>query len=704
MTQPETTAPSNVTAINSVGSADYERALRLVVRLGPLLDLAALAEALVGEITAAAGSARALLLVADETGERLRAAGSSAALRTAFIDQRLLDGIIDTLTATDSPLLDAWHSGQTVRLRAADANGDAALGRLARATAAACVLSQPLMADGRLTGVLILLADDAAAVNGQTARLLELAAPGLGCALNNARAHSQMVAEAAARTRQLYILGQIDRELNETINLSHVFDMTLDWALRYTNAQCASLALYNEATGDLHYVAGVGYELPLEQLAAKAQRGQTTAHRVARAGRPELIPDVSTDKDYLRLSPLMRSLLCAPILREDRVVAVINVESRRLNGFTDTHTEFVEKLGARAGVAIDNARLFSETAREREKLSRILDNTADGVLVATANGAIELINPSARSAAGLNPTEDYAGRQLADVLRDTPLPALFEKARASGKVTVGEVRFQPGRTHYVNMSSSPELGWIIVMHDISSLKETERLKNELVSTVSHDLKQPLSVMHGYTELILMHEPENPDIETFTRMIQSAIGGMRQLIDDLLDLSRLEAGVELRPTAVYLRSIVNMCVEGLYHPARKKALEVTSAFSDGLPPVAGEQRYLHQIFMNLIGNAVKYTPANGHIRICAEANAGMVRVTIEDDGLGISPEDQARIFDRFFRVRRAETDGIEGTGLGLAIVKRLVELHGGHIGLSSRLGEGTTFYVTLPVYLPPEPAP
>jgi two-component system phosphate regulon sensor histidine kinase PhoR len=125
------------------------------------------------------------------------------------------------------------------------------------------------------------------------------------------------------------------------------------------------------------------------------------------------------------------------------------------------------------------------------------------------------------------------------------------------------------------------------------------------------------------------------------------------------------------------------------------MDLITDLPSGLPPVRGEHFRLSQIFNNLIGNAVKYTPPSGEVRIIAEERGSTVHVTIQDNGLGISPEDQAHIFDRFYRVRRPETDSIDGTGLGLAIVKTLVEAHDGEIGLESHLGQGSSFYVTFP---------
>jgi signal transduction histidine kinase len=387
--------------------------------------------------------------------------------------------------------------------------------------------------------------------------------------------------------------------------------------------------------------------------------------------------------------------MSVPIMREDRVIAVISVESKRLNGITDEHLEFVEKLAARAGVAIDNARLFSEAVREREKLSYILSNIADVVIVIGPDERLLLINHSAIAALRLYADTNYLALPIAQVLEDSHLLDVYRQAHLQAQTRVEEVKLPNGRTYYAHLSPHPEIGWMIVMHDITPLKETEQLKNELVSTVSHDLKQPLTVINGYLEMLQMHQKLEERGTTYVAMIMRAVQTMWDLIDDLMTMAKIEAGVQLDISNVSAHNVIERCIEQIKPIVDGKAMTIKNDILAELPPIKGDPKRLAQVFGNLIGNAVKYTPPEGHVRVWAKLRDHALMIAVEDDGLGISPEDQARVFDRFYRVRRAETDSIEGTGLGLAIVKRLVESHQGQIGLDSRLGEGSTFYVILP---------
>jgi signal transduction histidine kinase len=279
------------------------------------------------------------------------------------------------------------------------------------------------------------------------------------------------------------------------------------------------------------------------------------------------------------------------------------------------------------------------------------------------------------------------------VLDDTELLAVYTEAIKLRETVTQEVQMPNGRTYSAHLSFRPNLGCIIVLQDITEAKETDQLKNELIATVSHDLKQPLTVMQGYLELLTMStQMEGRPLE-YVRSAQRSISNMRGLIDDLLSLAKIESGIQLNMRPLDLKSILVRCISDLEGATEAKSISVTLDVPEGMM-VQGDHLSLGQIFNNLIGNAVKYTPPEGKVSIHAERRGDAVVITVADTGLGISPEDQAKIFNRFYRVRRPETEMIDGTGLGLAIVKRLVELHRGHIGVDSRLGEGSRFIVTL----------
>lgn len=497
--------------------------------------------------------------------------------------------------------------------------------------------------------------------------------------------------------REAEIFSRIDEELSDTIELNYVFTMIKDWALRFTNADAAALMLYNNKTEALRIMSQYGFKtdtLTIDEDLPKDQGGIML--RVARQGLSEIVPDVRADNDYYALADGMLAQMTVPIKREEMVIGILTLLSRQINGFTDEHLDFTKRLSNRAGVAVDNARLFTETKRERERLSYILRNIADNVILVGLDHRIEMINSSALLAFHLSAEQSYVGTLLTDVITHSKLQMSYQDAMENDDTVTVELDLPNERTYHTTIEYHQGIGRIIVMQDITYFKETDRLKTELVATVSHDLKQPLAVMRGYLDLLKMTNKFDERSLNYVDNLNLAFRNMQQLIDDLLDIARIEAGLSLDLESVSLADVLNKVINNVTQPAEAKNLTLNVDIAPTLPLLSGDPKRLEQIFNNLVNNAVKYTAPEGVVTVYTEIRQDIIRIFVKDNGLGIGAEDQTKIFERFYRVRRPETDSIEGTGLGLAIVKSLVEAHDGKIDLKSVLGEGSTFRVTLPL--------
>jgi signal transduction histidine kinase len=230
------------------------------------------------------------------------------------------------------------------------------------------------------------------------------------------------------------------------------------------------------------------------------------------------------------------------------------------------------------------------------------------------------------------------------------------------------------------------------------VEEVNRLKSEFVSLVSHELRTPLTAITGYLDLLAENVGDGSTAQQrqLLSIIQSNADRLVGLIDDLLDLSRIESGkVELRVTAVDISALITE-VAKLFQPqidARGQRLSLDLPQACAL--VQGDAERIRQILINLLSNAHKYTPSGGHIWVSTHDAEGYVHVDVRDNGIGLSPEEQAQVFNRFFRAREPATRQVEGTGLGLAITRLLVEMQGGQITVTSAPGEGSTFSFTLP---------
>jgi signal transduction histidine kinase len=264
----------------------------------------------------------------------------------------------------------------------------------------------------------------------------------------------------------------------------------------------------------------------------------------------------------------------------------------------------------------------------------------------------------------------------------------------------GELETASGRTLYASASpiigaDGSILGQVCVLRDVTHFKELDLMKSEFVATVSHDLRAPLTFMRGYATMMPMVGPLNEKQQEFATKIITGIEQMTRLIDDLLDLGRIEAGVGLAREACQLDEIVHGIVDTIKPAAMAKGLTLTVDVPQNLPILSGDATLLRQAISNLVDNAIKYTPSGGQVRVIVSTEPDKFRLAVADTGLGIAPADQAHLFQKFFRVKQRGSTQVKGSGLGLAIVKSIVERHGGRVWVDSRLGKGSTFYLELP---------
>jgi two-component system phosphate regulon sensor histidine kinase PhoR len=350
---------------------------------------------------------------------------------------------------------------------------------------------------------------------------------------------------------------------------------------------------------------------------------------------------------------------------------------------------------------------FTQLAEDREQLRMILGGMVEGVVALDAGQRILFANERALQLLGV-PDQPVAGRRLWEVVRQRALHDLVRRALAEPKPCQEELRWKgPGvkslTVHAARLPGSPPRGAMLVLHDTSELRRLERLRQDFVANVSHELKTPLSVIKACVETLLDGAADDPEHRgPFLQRIAEQSDRLHALILDLLSLARIESGAEaFELQAVPLGPAVAACLER--HRARAEAkgqrLEVVPAPPDGGPggeaAAWADEEAVAQILDNLVDNAVKYTPPGGRIQVRWRGEDGHVRLEVEDTGIGIPEQDLPRIFERFYRVDKARSRELGGTGLGLSIVKHLVQAMHGSVRASSRVGQGTTFAVRLP---------
>lgn len=360
--------------------------------------------------------------------------------------------------------------------------------------------------------------------------------------------------------------------------------------------------------------------------------------------------------------------------------------------------------------ALKRVKTLQDMAIEKSRNRLIVESSHNGVLVVDAEGKIALMNPSLQRMVGWDQEQDPRGRELAKVLPCPEVVQAIEELLAAEQPPDEPITCQvalPGADGelYLQVTCRPFLdsrgeaiGALAIFNDISAWRRLDQLKSEYVSTVAHDIASPLGSVVSQLQTLEsgLAGELNPKQLHLIQRARMRVQGIIDLSRDLLDLAKMESGTLGEPQPVQVADLLKDALEVYQPQAEQKNQTLELELEPELPPVMAVPRALGQVFNNLVSNAVRYTPEGGRIVVRARRAGDFLEVAVEDNGLGIPPEDQERIFQRFYRVKNADTRHIVGTGLGLPIVKRVVDDMGGEILLESEPGKGSTFIVRLPL--------
>ena len=371
-----------------------------------------------------------------------------------------------------------------------------------------------------------------------------------------------------------------------------------------------------------------------------------------------------------------------------------DLEHRVESDASDETRELAAAFNAMAVALRDTVQGFSD---EGGKLSAVLDTMADGVVLVRSEGRIEVMNGAAGALLGLKP-EGARDRPFMEVVRDHDLRLLMTRALESRQQERDEVELLNNR-RFVSAIATPlagseSTGVLLTLHDLTRLRQVETTRREFVSNVSHELRTPLSSVKALAEALENGALDDPaTARDFVRRIHGEADRMSALVEELLELSRLESGrTTLAMETVDVAALAGGEIEAFQLRAEAAGVALQARLPDAPALVRGERDKLRQVLVNLLDNALKFTPSGGAVTVLVRAAAGGVEVAVRDTGAGIPAEHLPHVFERFYKADRARRDG--GTGLGLAIVRHIVEAHGGTARVESREGEGATVSVTL----------
>ena len=673
----------------------------LSVMLSRVLDL----------ITSYAQADAGSVILLDEQGQALRQIpwvanpliNGQPRLRASqqALCQHLLESVIQS---GEAALVTDTQSDERWRPTEQDAGG------------ARSVLLIPLLRGARMHGLMCLTHSQPGRFTPSLRSALTAVADQVATAIENTR----LVEDAQRRTVHLRLINMVSHEISAVLDIdellwqvSRLILVTLDCYHVAIGLIEGDKLVFRSAIDHLYRPTVLPEISLVDGAGPDAQKSPVPGIplQVIRQGHSILVPDVEQYEHYQPLLELSEacSALGVPIYapargqngasgssergRDKQIIGVLDVRSTEVGAFSADDQELLEALAAQVAVALSNARLFTHVRGERAMQQAILDGTDDAIIVTDTEQRILLFNLAARRAF-LNGTAPAPASPLAEVVDNDALLGLWENP-PEGAQRHTEVPLPDGRTFYASQTSIPGVGQVVVMQDISALKELDKVKSDFVSTVSHDLRSPLQAIQTSAELLPRLSPLTREQTKEVVHIQAIVRRMSELVQNLLDIGRIEAGIGMETEACAIDELIGSAAGSLRGLAEKKGLAFEIDVPPRLPLVVGNPVRLEQVISNLVHNAIKFT-LEGSVTVRARAQDGVVQIEVIDTGVGIPLEAQAKLYQKFYRVKSPETRGIPGTGLGLAIVKSIVEGCGGQIELESYPRLGSTFRVTLAV--------
>ncbi len=396
-------------------------------------------------------------------------------------------------------------------------------------------------------------------------------------------------------------------------------------------------------------------------------------------------------------APRPEALLALPLHHENMFYGAIWLAYNTPHQFGEDEIRFLTTIAGQAALASANSQLFANAEIGRQRLAATLTSTPDPVLVTDYQGRLLLANPAAWQVLGL-PGESVNGKAIDTIIQQPALLGLLQVV--SEEKQSAEVELADGKVYLATASSviveGQPVGRVCILRDVTRFKELDTLKSEFVATVSHDLRYPLTTMRGYATMLEMVGELNEQQSGYVKKILTSVDGMNQLVTSLLDIGRIDAGVDLQLEMVPVQEVVDRVVGALQLQASQKQVVISSDISQhAIPLIEADYALLQQALHNLVENAVIYTEPRGKISVRVEPDKDQMVFTVVDTGIGIAPVDLSRIFEKFYRGGQKEAKKRQGTGLGLAIVKSIADRHRGRVWVESQLGKGSAFHLAIP---------
>jgi PAS domain S-box-containing protein len=528
------------------------------------------------------------------------------------------------------------------------------------------------------------------------------------------------------RTRELAALLAISQTATQSLETDKILNDTLDKSLEILDFDVGYIRTLDAEKKNLIVRVARGLSSPefLSTSFPMDSPDPIVGKIVFKTQKPYIGTDIRKDPMFQARTMEKEgviSLAMVPIVSKQRAMGFIAVGSKKLHKFTKREVRLLVAFSSQLGSALENAQLYDEVNKEKAYIENLVDNAGDAIISTDVEDRILTWNHGAEVIFGYS-REETVGQSLTILLpaqRTGELEEIRDKVRLTGVIRNLEVRRirKDGIIIEASLAVSPirdkddnVIGFLHLARDVTEkkryeqrLKELDKMKSAFVSNVSHELRTPLTAIKASADNMLdrlIGDLNGKQVGYLTR-IKSNSDRLARLINDLLDLSTIEAGkIDLRPANLPLVTLVKEAAESLKPVAEEKLINLTVMSADpGIIAWADRDKVV-QVLMNLIGNALKFTPTGGKVTIAVTKNsAAWMQISVTDTGPGIPAEEVNKVFARFYQIGQAGTQKTQGTGLGLAISKALVEMHGGKIWVESEAGKGSIFSFTLPAEQP-----
>lgn len=684
--------------MGTIDRASLELLYEVSRELAAAIDLRAVLERVLSLSINYVGAVNGSLIVLDDNGQ--------PATSAIVVAGRTIVGTTGQLQATFDKGLAGWVARQRQSALITNTSQDGRWLRRpddeATTNSSKSALSVPLITREQLVGVMTLVHLQPDSFTAEDLSLLQAIADQAAISVLNAR----LFDKTRRRAEVMRALAEMAAVITGSLDLDVVLQRILGQISQALQVEVVSLALLEEGGKYLRFHATTNGTEP-SILGTRLNLGEGIAGWVAREGQAIIVPNTSADPRFNnRIDQLTgfqtRAIACAPINLRGTVIGVLEAINPLEGVFENDALQVLTGIGSLAGTAIDNARLFEGLQIAHQRYQELFEDSIDPILITDWQGKVVEFNRQAANMTSL-PVKSLAGipiAQLHTIDQDKVRPEFSNLINGdtisyeSEMVTGDRVPVQVS-VRRVEIDGTPHLQWIL--RDLSERKNLDNLRDDLISMIYHDLRSPLANIISSLEVIEAVLPGG-DTQALPSLINIALRStdrIQRLTDALLDISRLESGqpvVNTFPTASL--AIAKEAIEAVKPVAENKNQILLIEIPDNLPKVTIDAEMIQRVLINLLENAVKYTPPGGEIHLGAQARPDWITLWVQDTGPGIPPDEMKRIFDKYTRLNRAGSP--KGIGLGLAYCRLAVEGHGGRIWVENIPNLGARFCFTLPI--------